>query len=40
MHRVEKDKRKLQQIYDLGVKDATNRIDQLEQYLNKPIQVL
>lgn len=40
MHRVEKDKKKLQQIYDLGAKDATNCLDQLEQYLNQPIQVL
>lgn len=36
MHRVEKDKKKLQQIYDLGVKDATNRLEQLEEYLNQP----
>lgn len=40
IHRVEKNKKKLQQIYDLGVKDALNKLKQLEEYLNQPQEIL
>ncbi|MCR5260662.1 MAG: patatin family protein [Candidatus Gastranaerophilales bacterium] len=34
MKRVEKDKRKLQRIYDLGVSDSKNNLDKIKEYLN------
>ena len=32
--RVEKDKNKLQSIYDLGVSDCMNKLDEIKEYLN------
>lgn len=34
IHRTERDPRKLQQVYDLGVKDCRKQLPQLRQYLN------
>ena len=34
IHRTERDPGKLQQVYDLGVKDCQSRLPQLKQYLN------
>ncbi len=34
IHRTERDPQKLQQVYDLGVKDCQSRLPQLKQYLN------
>ncbi|GEK91178.1 patatin-like phospholipase family protein [Alkalibacterium kapii] len=35
--RLERDPEKLQAMYDLGVKDAKRRINELKDYLNKPL---
>ena len=36
MKRVEKDKNKLQNIYDLGVADCLNKLDKIKEYINMP----
>lgn len=33
VHRVEKDKKKLQAIYDLGVSDCINKLDKIKEYI-------
>ena len=41
MRRVEKDTKKLQAIYDLGITDVTGRLDEIREYINqKPIRTL